>query len=611
LRFGSVAVAFEAMLEHEQSLVPPKPEKKRDPDDEEEEDDDDEEETIAERGVVSAATLRMACHMVSLANAQHRLIEYLDPESTNEISLEDIDQDATLAAQKSIEDKILAIAAKLKRDKRAKREHMLKAPPPIQVAVGVQARNAERDLEPGQKMIESLKRTLQAKHGNLVRAWRKVFVERIIDPETFSDTLQAQGVQGDAEAAWEALDLGNKNLTLERFEPSIVDDLDHLRAKIVDRYGSAEMAFQETNKGTNFKLKLDPFLALCYECQFRRNERRLFEYLDKNGNGEVNLRDIDKTAVEYVKKHPAAKSHEDDDPREKIDKVNPVTAFRAFVTRKFASPLKAWKAIDVHGQSGLTIKEFCARVAVTGYGGNPRLLFIALLGGEPKEGALLSLKEFEPDGFKRLTQFRTKVCAKHGDLKSIFVQEEWGQMPEPTKKLNEQAFYGVCQEIKAPAPWGKVYHLLANADGDVTWEDTKFLAEQWTWKKGGQPIRKKAPADGEARPTGQYRGSPARVSGDGPLATTMRPMKVSLTRSTTLPDLTPPIRAQWNERFQIKDTVSNKTEQLIHLMAYVQTQQSERIERRISQKCFETPTIQLLREHAANRSPLDDPRDNH
>merc|ERR1712232_271465 len=118
-------------------------------------------------------------------------------------------------------------------------------------------------------------------------------------------------------------------------------------------------------------------------------------------------------------------------------------------------------------------------------------------------------------------------------------------------------------------------------------------------KKGAKPNRCNPPTEHcqfGTRPSGRLPNSPLRVTGEGPLATSMRPLKVTMSRSQTLPDLTPQIRPQWNDRFQIADTMNNKTEQLIHLMAYVQTQNQQRIRNRVIEKLIEVPTEQLMQE---------------
>merc|ERR1711920_942521 len=87
---------------------------------------------------------------------------------------------------------------------------------------------------------------------------------------------------------------------------------------------------------------------------------------------------------------------------------------------------------------------------------------------------------------------------------------------------------------------------------------------------------------------------PPRTEGIGPLCTSMRPRKVTLQKSVSLPALEPEIRAKWNERWHIYDTRENKCTQLIHLMAYVQTQEQEHIAKRVKKAIADVPTHQWL-----------------
>eukprot|EP00929_Paragymnodinium_shiwhaense_P112089 TRINITY_DN80349_c0_g1_i1.p1 TRINITY_DN80349_c0_g1~~TRINITY_DN80349_c0_g1_i1.p1 ORF type:complete len:1424 (+),score=427.68 TRINITY_DN80349_c0_g1_i1:70-4341(+) len=626
MRYGSVAVAFREFIELEvkreeakqgqgqgqgnsqalqaQGMASEKPQPGEDANDLDYGDEyENPAQEIIERGVISVETFRHACQVVQLTNAVYRLLCYLDPESINEIRLEEIDEEALIEAQTQIRKAQEAVERKIRRDKRLGRAHMTQAPQDLSTAVGPQARGIERELEPGQKLLEEFKKKLKTKHGSLVKAWRVVMEGRKkINMDLFGDILTEQGLTGDPAGAWVALGLKENNtLTLEDFEPALPHDMQELQRSIAERYGSCEAAFDDFATNSKMQLDLKGFMRLCIECQFKRNERRLFDYLDKSGNGEISLFAIDKDAANVVKKRLVEKEKEgEEEGEEDIEKKDVAQSYRStFVHSRFGGVVRAWKAIDIHGQASLTKKEFCRAVPVTGYGGSPKVLWNALVG---EKAHFINMENLDPDAFHLLDKFNRRCMNKKGTLRTVFVgntSESLDVNLKPSKVFSEEQFYALCRELGGiPPPHRALYDLIKNNEGNVTFEEVKFLEEQWSWNKtGGKPIRQPAPsAEAFGRPSGRYPGSPKRVTGEGPLATTMRPLKVSLNRSWTLPDLTPQIRPQWNDRFQIADTSSNKTEQLIHLMAYVQTQNQERIRKRVNEKLQEVPTEQLLRE---------------
>jgi len=570
-------------------------------------------------GKVSAGTLTHACHRIGMSHLVFRFLAYLDPEGTGEISLDAIDDDAAAAAEDAAAEAEEKAEERAERDRELGRLHMTKLADDrsLKVASGVQARAAERALQPGQKIVHDFKAKLLQKHGTLLKAWRAMFSTETVELDEFKGACEDTGFEGDeVETAWRVLIGGGKGfrLKLEDFDPGIKKDVEDFKEKMLMRYGSFEAAFSQIESSEDLTIDEKRFLRLCYDCQFRGNEKRLFQYFDKENNNSVAFRNIDEKGLEKAQKLMAAeksalekiaadaarkqrrmnkkrgvKQREVVEEPPSTDSNTPAAAFRALLRRRFGSTVRAWRTMDRHGCCALTKNEFVASLGVTGYGGSPTLLWTSLVG----DGTSITLRDVDPDAFELLSQFR-EVCAKRaGGLEGVFQK----------KTLGNAEFYEVCAEVEAPRPWEPVFQLLANAQGVVSWEEVRFLAEQWTWEADGtvRPIRRTAPP-ADLRPSGQYPGSPPRARGDGPLATSMRPLKVMPRRYTSLPEIVSPIRAQWNERHQIADMEGNKTEQLIHLMAYVNTQEQERIQKRVTLKMREESIEQFVELRKSGRA---------
>jgi len=434
----------------------------------------------------------------------------------------------------------------------------------------------------------------------------------------FMQVFRKVGIKGDAEVAWHAMGIKGDEFSLSDFDRDVKQDLDELRERLVQRYGSLVKAFSELDVNGSFQLEYKDFLRLCYEVQFRRNERRLFECLAQEGLPDqvspvMSLAAIDEEAVrKVIEDRDAKKATEAADGDQLSESVetkakarDPVRAFREVLMRRFGNMLRAWKAIDNEGKNVLTRSEFIQALPATGYGGGPQLLFDALLAakGPPlrkskkfrKNWQSVCYRDVDPEGFELLLQFRTAFMR---DLESL------AEAFRPGKEFSRNDFYTLCRKAQCPQPWDPVFDLLdASGRGRVCWDDVRFLEERWSWKDDlGSPIR----LPGLPYTRGRSEGLPPRVEGIGHLATSMRPAKVSMTTirrsSMSLPDLrrpSSPLRSNWNDRHQVVDTRSNKTEQMVHWLGKVQREENEKIRRKVAYKLLEVPTAEWLQEHVA------------
>eukprot|EP00931_Biecheleriopsis_adriatica_P065221 TRINITY_DN39818_c0_g1_i1.p1 TRINITY_DN39818_c0_g1~~TRINITY_DN39818_c0_g1_i1.p1 ORF type:complete len:1451 (-),score=442.06 TRINITY_DN39818_c0_g1_i1:195-4547(-) len=264
--------------------------------------------------------------------------------------------------------------------------------------------------------------------------------------------------------------------------------------------------------------------------------------------------------------------------------------FRNLLDRRFGSLVKAWRAIDSYGMVVLTKDEFCKAVARTGYAGNPSALFKALLqdAGDEEEG--ISMREVNPKVFRHLAAFRRACKRTLGSFEKAF---EEGGNGETTKRYQESEFLSLCEKVEAPKPWSRIFNELnLKGTGSITWDDVCFLELQWAWEGTKEkPIRGTPKLDVHA---GRLAGSPARTEGMSHLCLGLRPRMVSLKKSTSLPSLKIGIRAKWHERHTVPDNIGTRDMNLIYEMTKVQTQDQERVSKRVTRKMMQTSTIQWL-----------------
>lgn len=431
---------------------------------------------------------------------------------------------------------------------------------------------------------------------------------------------------------WAALNAQSNGLSLTQFDPGISDDIRELRARLIERYGSIENAFDEVDTDNSFQLDKTRFHNMCHECHFRRNHNRLFAFYDKKDSGTVSMNTIDHKAVGKVKqrrddvgtkhKHKVKEASVDgeDDEVDKDTKSDgepsdaashvpslplhrdPARALRQIIQKRFnGSSIRAWQALDHAGLAVLHKKEFLAALPAIGYGGSPSLLWEALVEKEQKK---ISLREFDPQGFQLLAEFRLQCVNELTSFRKAFEDKSGA----PVKRLSFEGFSKLCRRVELPKPWDPLFQQLdVKGNASITWDDVKFLDEQFDWQDGeGEPIRRKT---NEPKLTGNLPGSPGRAQGVGPLSTSMRPRQVGMQKASSLPDIRQQLRATWNDRHQISDTPHNKDTQLIHMTTCVLTQGQERIKQRVAKKIEDTPTEDWLQQHMAQQAESDEDSD--
>eukprot|EP00441_Pelagodinium_beii_P015335 CAMPEP_0197657232 /NCGR_PEP_ID=MMETSP1338-20131121/44505_1 /TAXON_ID=43686 ORGANISM="Pelagodinium beii, Strain RCC1491" /NCGR_SAMPLE_ID=MMETSP1338 /ASSEMBLY_ACC=CAM_ASM_000754 /LENGTH=1444 /DNA_ID=CAMNT_0043233561 /DNA_START=73 /DNA_END=4407 /DNA_ORIENTATION=+ len=635
-------------------------------------------------GSISKKDFLHLCQSAQIIDGIYRLVEFLDPKGNNVIQLKLIDAEVTQDLKKHVEAKKEAEEAKKEYYKKKGSEHMLLKAKPFGVACGPDHAREERAKKPAQQTIAELKRRLLKKHRSLVRAWRVVHgnIRKELGSDSFKKFFEEVDLDNSgSKAAFEMLvpPQGKKQkLLLKEFDPGIAADLEDLKQKIAERYTSSIAMFKEVDEDGSMLIDHNKFLELCYECKFKGNEHRLFEYLDRKDEKLADMKDIDEEAYkklkaqraeqeakrqEAIKKAKEAKKKAaraarrkergdefaDSDEDSEADKEDeegeegekpekekkegntesksspsspskakkgkpgkPATPelppqtpslaenFRVLLERRFGGSLvKAWKAIDTHGHNVLNKNEFIKAVGSTGYAGNPSALWTSLLEGSQE--TQISMREIDVKQFRHMAAFR-RACKRSLDNFEKAFADESGQ---PGNVLDENAFMELCKKVGAPKPWPRLFAQFAvkSADG-VSWDDVSWLEENWNWQG-----TKETPIRGFARLGdfhGQLPGSPPRTSGTGHLCFSMRPRQVSLKKTSSLPSLKIGIRAQWNDRWHIHETIGNRDMNLIHLYTKVQTQEQEKTDQRCRKKLIETSTIQWLEEQVVGEEDSND-----
>lgn len=649
-------------------------------------------------GEVSIAEFTRMCHEAKFTSAIHRVVQFLDPDLTGIIYLNLIDHEDADAAKEAV--KVEKARKKtLHMQQKRHRPAYSRPTPSIGVSCGVKHRDKQREAGEGTQLIKAFKKACVAKYGSLGTAWQKSLSPDggdTIDYDAFEKTFTELKVEGEAEDTWEAM--GCDELTLRELDPSVEQDVKEFCARLVERFGSVANAIDESDTMAadcnklhvhgSYELDYNAFCAVCFECQFRRNERRLFEYYGGVygvKESKISLGKIDGDAFEIAKTKreeyeaskkafedaqkkrfeaqarrrlgkpddlspeemaqaelarfeaeakQAAAAEKEKQQRERLGSANtdassvrsgsqtddgqkkmlappapplpvragedPAKVFVAVLHRRFGTTTRAWRVLDCQKQVALNKKEFSSALRVCGYGGSSSVLWDALGAKQ-----FVSLKDIDGEAWKRLAAFRIKCHRRLKGLRKMF-RNKHSPDNEYSVRLDFDAFSKICAKVGLPQV-DVIFDLLdVKCVGSVTWEEVKFLEEDYKWiKQNAMAVRK------DATPLGGSRNAdlPDRVSGIGHLGLDMKPRKVFLPKSNSLPDINPQLRPNWNERHTMFDTIDNSTDQLIHLMKYVKVEEETRIARRVQKKLLEVPTEQWLNENMPSYADIEEEDD--
>jgi hypothetical protein len=277
---------------------------------------------------------------------------------------------------------------------------------------------------------------------------------------------------------------------------------------------------------------------------------------------------------------------------------DPAAGFRTMMLRKFGTCTRAWRVLDCQKQGALNKTEFSSALRVAGYGGSATVLWTAL--GVKNH---VALKDIDPEAWELLGNFRTICVQSLKQLSKIF--HEVGNASGT--RLDFEGFCKKCKRMGLPrevCPFDVLFDIFdVKCVGSITYEEVKFLDEDYKWKRGvATAVRKAGTALGGTRNVDQA----MRTTGVGHLGLSMKPRRVFLPKSNSLPDINPLLRANWNERHPQVETKYSSTDDMLHAMKYVKVEDNIRIARRCQKQILKVPTEQWLDDHMHEHGGDDD-----
>lgn len=578
------------------------------------------------------------CRQVEFRGNEKRLFHYLDTVGAGQISLANIDEDTF---EELFEDAPLDdVSGKVRKlpgweDIVGQQMEQLKS-----------ERNVKKVEEIRVNERKEFQHVLIRRHGTLVGGWKALAgtSKATMKFKDFKGMLDKMKFQGDHKLLWRSL-LGDgveqkQTLSIHDVEPEIASDIKAFKKCLKERYGNLDDGLDYIDLHHTGILSLKDFLYVCRECEFRGNERRLFEYMDTNNMGQIILEDIDKKATDSMVEKRAkmmAINGYGAAQRRLLQEAFPHTVppvgesggepalrnFLHFLEQKHGTVFKAWRrALDFDEKGLLNFVEFRKGCYALGFGGNVRNVWAWLESvGAVDEDGFISLKALDKKAFDVLEKFRKCCVSRLGSVKNVFADNR-GKV---SVRVERKQFQDLCKFIKLPTDWETIYGMLDPPGvGSLTWADLRFV-EGWGQRSGFGKRRHErqmaSPAKGRIKEGPLNSHITARIvtlpalkksqslpdlkssskslkSSSKSLKSEGSPsssgLKKSQTTASTAASTSPlqqplqqpasPFRNTWNHRHHINDTIENKPTQLLFELNYVDQTTQAAFQRKVHAK---------------------------
>lgn len=214
------------------------------------------------------------------------------------------------------------------------------------------------------KCFEEFKMTLRKKHGNLIRAWRQELTANdamSIAKVKFLRAAAKLGWSREAKDLWRALDKDESGTaSLDELDPVGAENLAHFKVWVDAEFGGIRNAFKKMDEDNTKTITVKEFEKALRTYNFPRPTKHLFQMLDKDANGKLEMDDLiflEKwQPLEFLLVTPDHKAKEE---------------FKELLLAKMTRYLKGWKRVlDKDNTNRCNWYEFQEACRILGFRGN-------------------------------------------------------------------------------------------------------------------------------------------------------------------------------------------------------------------------------------------------
>lgn len=315
-----------------------------------------------------------------------------------------------------------------------------------------------------QEHLQDFKTFLKKKYGNFVRAWRHLAEhdQMVISSMRFQKALSILGYKGSTDL-WKELNSDNSDfITLDELDIVNAEALAHFKGWVDSNFGGARAAFKTLDARGKQRIERKEFVESARKRGCPRDSKHIFQLLDKQGDGKIELSDV--TFLDKWK------------PQEYLQasaNIQAVAEIKELVLQHGGSYVKGWRRVfDSGNDNRCDWTEFCKGCKKIGYTGDFAGAWKAF---DNDFTGYITLREFDQTSEQMLVKFREWAYEEFGCVAKLYRIFDSNNSDSLSWKefRNSCYFYGY---------WANPRDLFTSLDmagqGFVTFGEIKFL-DDW------------------------------------------------------------------------------------------------------------------------------------
>ncbi|CAE7836211.1 unnamed protein product [Symbiodinium sp. CCMP2592] len=337
------------------------------------------------------------------------------------------------------------------------------------------------------KCFENFKTFMRKKHGNLIRAWRQdltVNDAMSIAKVKFLREAAKLGFSRDAKDLWRALDKDESGTaSVDELDPVGAETLAHFKVWVDTEFGGIRNAFRQIDEDNTKSITIKEFDKALRNFNFPRQSKALFQMLDKDANGKLEMEDLiflEKwQPLEFLLMAPDHQAKQE---------------FRELLLAKMGKYLKAWKRIlDKDATNRCNWYEFqdaCKEIGFRGNMGGAWRAFDEDLSG------YITLKELDEQASAVLLGFRRWAIQEFGSVRQLFQIFD----KDGSNSLSFLEWRGALRVYGYDGPSRELFQALdVDQEGTLSMKEVDFL-DDWDLD-----LEEELPESQSRRPSNQPR----------------------------------------------------------------------------------------------------------
>jgi len=288
----------------------------------------------------------------------------------------------------------------------------------------------DRRKDKARSLTNQFRTHLLRKHGNYLRAWRIALSPHdamTINKSQFMKACAKTGFKSNSPLIWQMLDVdGSGTLSLDKLDMRSAELLASFHNFIMDKFGSATVAFDAIDRANVKQLRLTEFEKVLRQLGFERSEhevKELFSGFDTNDSKSITEFDI--LFLDKWRMQPMLLATPNHDAMDEV---------KALLLEKSGSYLKAWRQLlDKDGSNRCSPAEFLAACQKLRYAGD---IFGAWRALDADLSGYITLAELSLADHKYLMSFKSWADEEFGSTKNLFASIE----TEDAGLVTEQEF---------------------------------------------------------------------------------------------------------------------------------------------------------------------------